>query len=137
MEPKFKFILVVDDDLSLKPLWKAIFSRHSRLAQIKWVVSAEEGRRLVRSTSEAGNNCFDLVIADLFLAGSETGLDFLRCPEVLALGAKTILTSSAEQANLEVLCQQRLPGAKVIAKPLNVVKCERLLRDWLGSQEAI
>jgi len=132
---KFERVLIVDDDLSQAPLWDIILARHSENAQVEWTVSSEEARRLIRETSEKNENQFDLIVADLFLAGSDTGIEFLTCDEVKSLGAKTILVSAVEKNKLEDHCREVLPETKVITKPLNVVKCERALAQLSGEEE--
>lgn len=124
MKKDFKKVLIVDDDLSQIPLWKYIIGRTSDKAAISWAVSAEQAKVIM-----AQNKKFDLIIVDLFLAGSETGLQFLESPEVQKSDADTILVSAANKETLQLHIKSRLKKTKLIIKPINVVKCERVLNE--------
>lgn len=130
MERDFKRVLIVDDDLAQIPLWKHIIGRSSEKASIDWAVSAEQAKTIMVQAKK-NKKKFDLIIVDLFLAGSETGLEFLETKEVQNCGADTILVSAANKANLEQHIQTRLKKTKVIVKPLNVVRCEKVLNELI------
>lgn len=121
-----KRILVAEDDLSLWPMWNVIVKRCIPSAEVRWAVSSEEAKRLINESFE-DDMSFDVVISDLFLAGSETGLELLRSDEVVRSKASTVLVSMAEIENLTENYQSLLPQTIFITKPLNVVKCERLM----------
>ncbi|MEK6556015.1 MAG: hypothetical protein AABZ31_12290 [Bdellovibrionota bacterium] len=121
-----KRILVAEDDLSLWPMWDVIVKRCIPSAEVRWAVSSEEAKRLINESFE-DDMSFDVVISDLFLAGSETGLELLRSDEVVKSKASTVLVSMAEIENLTENYQSLLPQTIFITKPLNVVKCERLM----------
>jgi response regulator of citrate/malate metabolism len=122
----FKKVLVAEDDLSLWPMWEAIVKRCLPSAEVHWAVSAEEAKRLINESFDA-DMPFDVVISDLFLAGSETGLELLRSEEVRKSKASTVLVSMAEIDNLTMNYKSLLPETIFISKPLNVVKCERMM----------
>lgn len=124
MKQDFKRVLIVDDDLSQIPLWKYIIGRSSEEAAISWAVSSEQAKIIMAQVKK-----FDLIIVDLFLAGSETGLQFLESEEVKKSGADTILVSAANKETLQQHIQDRLENTKLIIKPLNVVTCERILHE--------
>ena len=78
------------------------------------------------------------------MAGSETGLSFLNTDEVKQSKAQTILVSASSKDDLDGYIQKQLQKKKnnqiingvinvinVIAKPLNVVKCEKVLDELL------
>lgn len=109
-------------------MWQHILSRSSSAATITWAVSAEQALTILRESAVYKLN-FDLIIVDLFLAGSETGVSFLNCEEVKKSKAQTILVSAAQKNHLDSFVQNQHLEAKVIAKPLNVVKCEKVLDE--------
>ncbi len=139
---QFRNVLIVEDDLGQQPLWQHIFSRSSQEASITWAVSAEQALTILQESS-LYNLKFDLMIVDLFLAGSETGLSFLNCDEVKQSKAQTILVSAANKTHLDDYVQNHLKNTKglqninVIAKPLNVVRCEKVLNDLLKTKVAL
>lgn len=130
MEASFNKILIVEDDLSQKALWNHVVARMRTGASIEWGVSAEQAKKLIHESQKA-NSPFDLIIVDLFLAGSDTGLDFLKSEEVQSQNAKTILVSAADQVSLESHLKQELGQTKLVTKPLSVAKCERIISEML------
>ena len=133
---EFRNVLIVEDDLGQQPLWQHILSRSSQDTSITWAVSAEQALTILQK-SAIYEITFDLIIVDLFLAGSETGLSFLNTDAVKQSKAQTILVSAAEKNDLDDYIQKQLRKTKnddiinVIAKPLNVVKCEKVLDELL------
>lgn len=133
---QFRNVLIVEDDLGQQPLWQHILSRSSGEASITWAVSAEQALTIIQESAVYELN-FDLIIVDLFLAGSETGLSFLNCKEVKESKAQTILVSAAHKENLDGYVHNLLLNTRVIAKPLNVVRCEKVLNDLLKEKATI
>lgn len=140
---QFRNVLIVEDDLGQQPLWQHILSRSSKDVSITWAVSAEQALTILQE-SAIYEIKFDLIIVDLFLAGSETGLSFLTTDEVKQSKAQTILVSASSKDDLDGYIQKQLQKKKnnqiingvinvinVIAKPLNVVKCEKVLDELL------
>ncbi len=128
MDAGFNKILIVEDDLSQKVLWNHVVARMGRGASIVWGVSSEQAKKLIHE-SQRTNTPFDLIIVDLFLAGSDTGLDFLKSQEVKSQNAKTILVSAADQTSLESHLKIELSQTKLITKPLSIAKCERVISE--------
>lgn len=117
---KTKKILIVDDDLSLKPLWESIFSRRGDEYEISWAVSCEEALKIVQKTN-LSNDRFCLIISDLFLAGSGTGMELVGSDEVAQSQAKTVLISVADRNEIIDKFGHMLPeDTQVISKPLNL-----------------
>ncbi len=131
---QFRNVLIVEDDLGQQPLWQHILSRSSDEASITWAVSAEQALTILKESAFNGL-IFDLIVVDLFLAGSETGLSFLNCDEVKHSKAQTILVSAANKDYLADYIHDQLRNTKVIAKPLNVVKCEKVLDDLIAKRQ--
>ncbi|AGH95649.1 response regulator [Pseudobdellovibrio exovorus] len=125
-----KRILVVEDDLSLKPLWESFFSRRSQQVQMDWVVSCEEARKIIKKANEE-KNPFYLIITDIFLAGSGTGMELLRSPEVMNSQARTVLVSAADRYEILSKFGHLMPNTEVISKPLDFRKYEPILNHLL------
>lgn len=118
--------LVIEDDLSLKPLWELIFRRRVEDWSVDWAISSEEGRRLCLKALSEGHP-YSIVVVDLFLAGSETGLDFISSNEVSRIEAPVILVSAIEERKIKENYDEVVRNTPVISKPLSVPKCERVL----------
>jgi len=131
MATKLKKVLIVEDDLSQKQLWNFVISRVSEHAEVDWAVSSEQALTMIKKNKSVGQ-LYDLLIVDLFLAGSETGLDLLRSKEVMSVGPKTILVSAIDQKNFEDQLSQELAHIKLIIKPLNIIKCENTIVELVS-----
>jgi len=131
MITKLKKVLIVEDDLSQKQLWNFVISRVSESAEVDWAVSSEQALTMIKKNKSLGK-LYDLLIVDLFLAGSETGLDLLKSEEVVSAGPKTILVSAIDQKNFEDQLRQELAHIKLIIKPLNIIKCENTIVELVS-----
>lgn len=123
--------LIIEDDLSLKPLWEMILKRRVEEWGFDWAISSEEGRRMC-VTSMGNGRPYSLVVVDLFLAGSETGLDFLTSSEALTTHAPIVLVSAIDERKIKENYDELVRDTPVLSKPLNILKCERVLDEILS-----
>lgn len=85
-----KSVLMIEDDPVLETALPRVIQSIAPGAEVTWVSSAEAALLEVRSALVAGDRKFDLIVADIFLEGKITGLDFWStcerlCPEVPVL----------------------------------------------------
>ena len=124
-------ILVVEDDLTLKPFWEVFFGRSLLRFHLDWAVSGEEARRLVADANqpnESGDRgTYDLIVADLFLSGAETGLDLLDSVEVKQSGASVVLVSAVKADRIRQSYEGLISSRVILSKPLKFATCERLM----------
>ena len=130
MGQRAKKVLVVEDDLSLQPIWAEIFRRCSPTIQLDWAVSCEAAQKLIRESNEK-KSYFDLIVVDLFLAGSGTGIDLIHSSEVSQSHARTMLVSAAETEKIRDFYGDPLFATQIISKPFSVKECERAIRKVL------
>lgn len=85
-------ILVVEDDITSEPIWEHILERVDERATMVWATSVNEADQLIRDAL-AEDAPFDLVISDIFLSGSLTGIDLwqrfrnrMKAPIILMSG---------------------------------------------------
>lgn len=133
--PTFKRVLVVEDDLSLRPFWELVIARHSPSAHVEWAASSERVQAKMRN-SDTSSPPYDLIISDIFLAGHQTGIDLLQSMEEIYAGTKMLLVSISQQSDLMKRARESLPNVKFLAKPLSVAKCERALTELIGPAQA-
>ncbi len=69
-----KTVLIVEDDLALRPLWEKVFNSISKDITVDWATSAEDAENLIRFKYTHGQP-YHLVIADISLEGNGTGID--------------------------------------------------------------
>lgn len=127
-------VLIIEDDLAQKPLWDSIIRRNFDSPRTDWAVSGEEAKRHFDASIETKSH-YDLIVVDLFLAGSDTGLDFLSHLHNLTSTTPILLVSAADEVELRRHFEAVPPHMKILAKPLNVPKCERALQSLLQKEE--
>lgn len=127
-----KRILVVEDDMALKPLWEIIAKRNMGGMKLDWSVSGEEGRRLLSQVANEKKKKYDLVVTDLFLAGSETGLDFVKYVRVSDPSVPIFLVTSVDETDLKKHYGKDLDNISVLEKPLSVAQFERALETLIS-----
>ena len=93
-QPTKPKILVVEDDITFEPFWSAIAERADRNAQVFWATSELEAESMIIAAIEAGRP-YNLVITDIFLSGSRTGID-LWIKFYKQLHGRIIVTSGIE-----------------------------------------
>ena len=130
MERCVRKILIVEDDLALKPIWEKFFKLYSELLGIEWAVSCEEAIKMISQANE-NNAAYFLIISDLFLAGSKTGMELIKSAEVLISKAKTVLISAADSEEVVEKFGHLIPGTIVISKPFNFKKYGAIFRNIL------
>lgn len=67
-------VLIVEDDITMQPIWEAVLREVSPLVSIKWSKS-EEGAEILMNQKISADQDFDLVVADIYLSGFKTGID--------------------------------------------------------------
>lgn len=123
MAQSLKRVLIVEDDLSLRPLWENFFKNNAVKILLDWAVSCEQAIVMITDKNKQRKK-YHLIVSDLFLAGAGTGIDLMRSKPVLDSGAKTVLVSSASRDQLVSQFAHMIPETEIITKPLDLKKCE-------------
>ena len=126
-----KKILIVEDDMALKPIWEKFFRLFSNQIRLEWAVSCEEATKMVQLANDTAGSYF-LIISDIFLAGSKTGIQLINSPEVSASHAKTVLISAADREDVIAKFGHIVPGTLVISKPFNFKTYNPLFKTLLN-----
>jgi response regulator of citrate/malate metabolism len=129
-----KRVLVVEDDLSLRPLWENFFRHRAESVELEWAVSCEEAVKMVRLANQQAWPFF-LIITDIFLAGSGTGMELLSSDEVLNSKARTILVSVADRDEIIEKFRHLIPTTEVMSKPLDFKKYEPVINNILKARD--
>ncbi len=131
MEHNVKKILIVEDDMALKPIWDKFFGLFSDRIVLEWAVSCEEAIKMVQLANEENGEYF-LIISDIFLAGSKTGIQLINSDEVRNSGAKKVLISAADRDEVISKYGQILGDATVISKPFSFKKYNPVFKKILN-----
>lgn len=136
MEQYVRRILIVEDDLALKPIWEKFFKLMATNAVIDWAVSSEEASKMINLANEAGASYF-LIISDIFLAGSKTGMELINSSEVAKSKAKTVLISAADSDEVVEKFGHLVQDTIVISKPFDFKKYEQVFRKIFEKSEEL
>lgn len=128
-------VLVVEDDLALRPFWELILRRQFNEYHLDWAISCEEAERMI-SSSVKYDSTYSLIVTDLFLAGSATGLDLIRFIGKNQEHTPLIMVSSANEEDIRNSYKDTVKNIHVITKPLSVPKIERVLETLFSLQVA-
>lgn len=132
-------VLIIEDDLAYKPLWADILRRNlgANVAEIHWAVSAEEARIQYEKVLSTGQ-FFDFIITDVFLAGSDTGLDFVE--NIFADDQEAppiILISSVDKAEVEEIVDTVSRRIEILSKPINANQFKEVLHRITEDRKAM
>lgn len=130
MEHNVEKVLVVEDDMALRPLWSHLFESKFDHITVEWTVSCEEAIKMIQ-LANINKNPYGLIITDIFLAGSKTGLDLINSEEVIKSGAQTVLVSSVDSREIVKKFSDLIPETVILSKPFDLRKYELILRDLL------
>lgn len=128
-----KRVLIVEDDVTLEPFWTTAVHRADPRAEVTWVVSERDAEKEIREAIQR-KNPFDLIVADLFLAGPRTGIDLW---EVAGenLRNRMILTSGIHPEKFRRYFGDHTVAPPFLQKPYSLTECVETLRWMLGADE--
>ena len=121
MSRSVKKVLIVEDDLSLRPIWENYFKSSRDKIWIEWAVSCEQALVIIAETNRL-RQYFTLIVSDVFLAGSGTGLDLMKSQPVKESRARKVLISAVDRDELMQQFGHSLPDTEIISKPLDLKK---------------
>ena len=118
--------LVLEDDVGLQVILLQILRRLDPEMEITWTTSA---RLAINKLSDKE---FDLVLVDIFLDGSATGLDLIRCVETRHPYTPMVIMSGMPYDDFIKALGKKTPSSPFIPKPLDTGKCIQVLGAALG-----
>lgn len=126
---KIPEVLVVEDDLGLEPFWSHLIHQAHKRARVHWVTSEEEAEAKIEQSIESGNKV-DLVITDIYLNGSKTGID-LWSRFYADLRGNMIVTSGMDYQKFANYVKGSLHQPLFLKKPLNPPECIAAVYEML------
>lgn len=128
-----KKILVVEDDKNMTVLLgKALLATTSD-AEISWAVSLEQAfTQIIQNTDINQKTPYDLVIADIFLEGAGTGLDFLKVinhtfPKIPFL----VISSLSHDEVKKAVAREAKENLTYLQKPFQFGQCTEQIKTML------
>jgi hypothetical protein len=123
-------ILILEDDLTFKPLWMNAIKLSCPEAHVDWVQAEEAAERCIKVRRKLGQK-YDLVVADIFLSGRKTGIDlWSKFGDVIE---NFIFVSSLPREKFDVLISAEEYAYPIyLQKPLRAATCADLIKQLLG-----
>ncbi|WII72267.1 response regulator [Bdellovibrio sp. 22V] len=115
-------VLIVEDDLALRPLWEFVLLKQFTEYHLDWAMSAEEAKQML-SASIKFDAPYALIVTDFFLMGVETGLDVLRHAARGFHHCPIILVSQVDEDILRRVYGEALEDMLVLTKPVSASQC--------------
>ncbi len=130
-------VLCVEDDLTQQLILRELFKTCSPEIKVKWAETAQDAFDILsRSPKDAEGNPFDLLLTDIFLDGSVTGIDLVRiCSELYPKMPVVVITGLPFDKFVEFQTSTgslnslfKLPGKRYyLEKPVKVTDFENLI----------
>jgi len=116
----YKVLLIEDNPLFLH-LWNLILSQAMHVHKLDWAVSEKSAVKLMRE------NDYDIIISDIFLSGSKTGVDIWKTinPEACAF----VFASSIEKKSFEQFVAGEDRPYLFLEKPLDIDNCVNTISE--------
>jgi DNA-binding response OmpR family regulator len=118
-----KLVLIVEDDLTLRPLWERAFKSKGLDIKVDWATSMEEAERLIRHRFKY-KAPYQLVVADIFLEGQGSGIDLWNRYGEEAMDF--VFVSALPISKYEFLMSLNYGCPLYLKKPLSSKKCEEI-----------
>ncbi|MBL7671465.1 MAG: response regulator [Bdellovibrionaceae bacterium] len=130
MENKALSVLIVEDDFDMEPLWNEIFREIDPNAQVTWTANIGEAESLIDSCLL--KKAYDLIISDVFVSGSRTGVDLLDRYRS-SISGRILIVSGADERLLERYLGDHYSTVKILGKPFTKVEGIRAVQAVLKS----
>jgi DNA-binding response OmpR family regulator len=125
---KIPRILVVEGDATMKPLFEYILSELHPLGELEWARTAEDAEQLIAKNHKA-HTPFDIVISEILLAGSISGVDIWR--KYQGSSSNFILMSSMAPGRIFEFLRKNEVAPFYMQKPLDPLEVTETLKVML------
>ncbi len=127
--------LILEDDIELSTVMEQVLKKVAPNLSLDWVTSAEEAMtRLDDVLSRKTESPYQLIVADIFLDGESTGIDFWRsCQEILP-GTPVLITSALSLDRFFATVGQESISPPYLQKPFTPLECKQVFESLLRSR---
>ncbi len=125
-------VLIVEDESESEWLIASTLRSVKKNADLKWVKSTEEAENLLKSGEH-----YDLIIADHYLKGEETGLDLWKSCYKKYRNIPFMMTSALTEKVFVRLAGPQLPRPVFLHKPIDVKECRSMIGWFLDKPRHI
>ncbi|MBI3556960.1 MAG: response regulator [Deltaproteobacteria bacterium] len=126
-----KKILIIEDDESLETIFDQAIRNVEPDCQIDWATSVEAALFNMKVAASVNGGSYDLIIADIFLEGDTTGIDFWQSCQFLYPDTPVIVTSSIGIDEFFRIIGRSAISPPFLPKPIRLGECRQLLKTLL------
>jgi response regulator of citrate/malate metabolism len=125
-------VFILEDDLELLPVFKKVLESIDPTVLIDTASSVEDAIKILELRNrDANESPYDLIIADIFLEGSSTGLDFWHTCEKLYQDTPVIITSAMPVDQFFATLGNHTISPPFLAKPFSIGQCKQMFEGML------
>ena len=129
---KQRKVLLVEDDFTLETIFSSLFEDIDPNLDMDWVTTGEAAvSRLHEAATRPHEAPYDLVIADIFLDGKITGVDFWDLCKVVFPEMPVLLMSGLPLHRFFDLLGTTTTMPPFLQKPLQLNECRQTLQGML------
>ncbi len=123
----YRRVLVIEDDSELSNILDRVLRVIDQRMEIQWATSVEEAQaKLVKQSKKDPDSPYDLIVADIFLEGSKTGLDLWRLCNQNFSDVPVVMTSALPMDKYYQALGQDAIAPPFLAKPFSIGECKQL-----------
>ena len=128
-----KSVYVVEDDIELSTVMDRVLKSINRDVSLDWSTSAEEAIQNIRTAAKMGIvRPYDLIIVDVFLDGSQNGLDLWNLCKQEYPEIPVVLTSASRLESLFSDENGDMDIPIFLQKPFSMSECKQLFKSLLN-----
>ncbi len=129
LEGAYRSILIVEDDMSQKPFWEKVLKVVDAHIKVDWVTTMEEAESLIKIRYHE-KQPYDAVIADIFLAGTGSGVDLWN--RYGGTVNNFLFVSSLPEDKFERLMSLTYACPMYLKKPLRASMCVEMIKLFIN-----
>ncbi|MFN8944297.1 MAG: hypothetical protein ACK5WZ_06705 [Pseudobdellovibrionaceae bacterium] len=129
LQQRRKRVLIVEDDISYRPMWEHVIYQTDPSIRVDWAQSEEQAEKLINQRMR-NKHPYDLIIADFFLAGIKTGVDLWE--KYGDWSSHFIFVSGLPREKFDDLMSQDYGAPIYLQKPLRPKFCRELVAELLN-----
>jgi response regulator of citrate/malate metabolism len=125
--------LVLEDDIELSTVIEKVIKMIDPKIILDWATSAEEAVTHLESVMKSVSHPhYDLIVADIFLDGDSTGIDFWRSVQELCPGTPVLMTSALTLDRFFATVGRQSISPPYLQKPFTLTECKQSIEPLLG-----
>lgn len=123
-------ILIVEDNPDWESVWTLILDVFAEGSRMIWATSVSEAEEKITELTKTGQGA-DLIISDIFLSGSLTGIDFFNRLST-SLQHRFVFVSSVASNKVRSTLSLSDQGVCILQKPFGIRQAVSALRETQG-----